>query len=106
MSMLAVLEIAVPAKNVVLQEGVIMKISRVVILAGLALVCCLSSTVAKADAIDPKISEGGSGSCNLRMQTAVTQEFDNLSTGCTIDFQNAIGSPSDSEEDGGRSLFT
>src|SRR5271155_3913136 len=39
---------------------------------------------------DPKITMGGSGSCQSFDETSLVQEFDNLDTGCMVDFTNEI----------------
>lgn len=56
----------------------------------LVLVAGFAATMVRADGVDPRITIGGGGSCDARSITLLTQTFDNLSTGCQIDFSNDI----------------
>jgi len=60
-------------------------------LAVVLLLLCVGSA-AKATTIDPEIILDGSGSCDSRSQTSLTQAFLGLQTGCLIDFTNNIRS--------------
>lgn len=70
-----------------------MKLCRLFV--ALVLVCAAAS-VAKADAVDPKVIIGGSGSCQSFSITSLTETFSGVKTGCLVDFTNNIGS----EEEG------
>src|SRR5271157_1245999 len=41
---------------------------------------------------DPKILMGGGGSCQSFSEDSLTQTFDNVKTGCVVDFTNNITS--------------
>jgi len=54
-------------------------------------VLLIGASTAFAQVPDPKITMGGSGSCQTEIITSLTQEFDNLMVGCAVDFTNCIG---------------
>jgi hypothetical protein len=47
-------------------------------------------SVAKADAVDPQVGLGGSGSCFTINQTSTSQTQEGAPTGCIIDITNSI----------------
>src|SRR5262249_20202926 len=50
-----------------------------------------AGTIARADAVDPRITIGGGGSCSENSLGALTQSFTGLATGCLNDFTNNTG---------------
>jgi hypothetical protein len=81
------------------------RLSHILSFLTVALFLLLTGSVAKADLVDPKILEGGGGSCTTTpiQETSLTQVFNGLQTGCINDFQNQItsgGGSGDDQEEG------